>query len=100
MSQNELDPFPGTNISQPVPGEGALHTDNQALAEGGDCLEKGFLRGRQILVIDDFPCRLENADIHPAGVQIYPAIVLTGLNVESHWRPPGYEVFDTPEPTP
>ena len=100
VAQDELDSFPGTKVGEPVPGEGTLHADNQILSEGSDGSQEGIRRGGQVLVVDDLPRLRENADIHPAGMQIYPAVVLTRLNVESHWRPPGLRGFDTLEPTP
>jgi hypothetical protein len=36
----------------------------------------------------DFPLLVENAQIHPTGVQINPAIMLMGFGVESHVPPP------------
>ena len=43
-------------------------------------------------MVDDLTCLRENADIHPAGMQVDPAVILTRLSVESHRRPPGFEV--------
>jgi hypothetical protein len=35
-------------------------------------------------VIEDFPLLVENAKVHPAGVQINSAVILMGFGVESH----------------
>jgi hypothetical protein len=42
MPQDERDALTGAEVGQPVPGEDALHRDDDVLPVGGDGAEEGF----------------------------------------------------------
>ena len=84
VAKDEGDPFPCTQIRQPVPGEDALAGDPEILAIGSDDLEEGLgLRG-QVLVHEHLTGGVEDADVHRPRVQIDPAVVAVLPGVESH----------------
>lgn len=84
MAEDEGDPFIGTEIGQPVPGEHAFGGHHQILAVRFDQTQKRFWTSRDVLMHDNIASRIEDADVHGAGMQIDTAIMLMLLGVKSH----------------
>jgi len=84
MPEDKRDPFLGTQVSQPVPGEEAFDTDDQLLPIGHNGFEKGIWAGRHIVVHQDLPIPIYDAEVHRASVQVDATIKLVLLGVEAH----------------
>jgi hypothetical protein len=84
MTQPAGKPRVSTEISQPVPGEDTFHTDNEVLPLGSDSPEKRFGSRLHMLVQDDLPIPIQDAEIHGPGMQVDATITQVRLGVESH----------------
>ena len=73
----------GTQIGQPVPGEQALDGDNEVLAKRLDGFQESLGTGAQVAVKQDLALLVQDAHIHPAGVQIHSVIMGMSFGVES-----------------
>jgi len=82
MTQHQGDAFFSTDISQPVPAEDALYPGNHILTVRSQRLQQGFWACSEVLMEDDFPCLIQDTQVHGAGVQVDPAIELVLLGVE------------------
>jgi hypothetical protein len=85
MGQDEWDVFAGTGIGQPVPAEEALAGDGEVVTEGFDLPEEEFeVVVLDVLMKDDVPLGIDDADVHGVGVQINSAVEGSGSLMESH----------------
>jgi len=96
MAENELDAFVPAEIGEPVPGEDALHGDDEVVAERGDGREEVIGSAPDVLVKKDLAFSIEDAEVQGLGVKIDAAVVLMGLGVESHESSPGRLGVDPP----
>jgi len=84
MAQDEGNLFLNTEISDPVPGEHALHGDNDVLPERADGFEKALTIGINISMQPDFSGIIEDAEVHFSGMQVDSAIKFVLFGVKSH----------------
>ena len=84
VAQDERDALLGTQIGQPVPGEDAFDGHDQVLAVGLDGFQESLGPGAQVTVQQDLSLWIQDAEIHPAGMQIDAAVIAVTLGVESH----------------
>ncbi len=84
VSEHKLDPFIGTQIGQPVPGEYTLDRYDQVVTVRGDGFEKLFCSTGVIFVMKYFAFGIENTQIHGFAVQIDAAVMTMRVGVESH----------------
>ena len=84
MTENELDALASTQVGDPVPGEHALDADDEIVAIGRDGFEEVLRSGPEVLVEPDFAIAVEDAQVHGLGVQVDPAVMLVGVDVELH----------------
>ena len=68
MAEDEGNPLCLAEISDPVPGEHALHADDDILAEGVNHAKEGLLAGPDVPVQADDPFPIQDAEIHFVGV--------------------------------
>ena len=87
VAEHEGDPLAGAEIGEPVPGEDAFHRDDQVLTVGLDGPQEDPRIAANVLVKEDLPSLVENAQIHGSGVQVDAAVVLVLPGVESHRFP-------------
>jgi hypothetical protein len=73
-----------TEIGEPVPGEHALASDGQSVAEGGDGVEEGVGAGSDGLLADDGSGGVKDTEGEGSGVEIDAAVESVRLVVESH----------------
>ena len=64
MAQDKGNPFPLTEIREPLPGKHALHRHYETVAVGGNGAQKRLGRGRQIFVDEFGPVLTEDTDVH------------------------------------
>ena len=64
VSEHKLDPFVGTQIGEPIPGEYTLHANDQVVTVGGDGIEELFSSTAVILVMKHFAIGIENTRVH------------------------------------
>jgi hypothetical protein len=74
VTQDKVNAVVFTKIGNPVPGEQALHDDDQAIEIGLDQFHQSLRTGLDILVCNDLPIVFDRADIEVLGgyVQISP----------------------------
>ena len=65
-----------TAISNPVPGEQALHANDQVIEIELDQFHQSLWTSLDSLVCDDLPIVFDEADIEVLGVQFYSAVML------------------------
>jgi hypothetical protein len=89
VSEGEGDVLVLADVSEPVPGEHALGSDDRSIAVGLDGLEEELGIGAEVLVDDDVVGLIEDADVHGSGVELEAGIesVILVL-VETHQKPP------------
>jgi len=81
VAEDEGDRVVLAQVGQPVPGEHALDSDDQAVAEGLHGVEEGLGLRRQVLREDGLALLVEDVDEHASGVQIDAGVksVLSGV---------------------
>jgi hypothetical protein len=84
MAEYELDFVATTEIGEPVPGEDALDADHEIFAVRVNGGEEVVGAALHVLVKQDLPVSVHNAEVHGLGVKIDPAVMLVVLGVESH----------------
>jgi hypothetical protein len=84
MPKHERNPLTSAEVGEPVPGKDTLdgHDDIGAIQCNSpkECLWTGF----HVLVQQNLPSLVQDADIHATGMQIDAAVKLVWLGVESH----------------
>ena len=70
VAQDEGDLFPVAEIGDPVPAEDALDGDGQVRPERLDRREQRLGRAGELAMEDHLTLRVEDADVHPAGMQV------------------------------
>ena len=88
MAQHERDVLAGAQSGQPVPGEHALHADDELLAVEADGVEEQVGSRGQVTMNECFARLVDDADVHCLGMQIDAAVECVLLCVESHHGPP------------
>ena len=81
---HEGDPFPATQIGDPVPGEDAFHRHDDVGPVRGDGFQEGIRVCGQVLVQEDLSALVHDAEVHDSCVQVDPAIECMLTGVESH----------------
>jgi hypothetical protein len=84
VAEHERDLLGHAQIGEPVPTEDALDADDEVFSVGRDGVQKWLRPTLHVLVQDDLPVLVENAQVHRTGVQIDAAIERMLLGVESH----------------
>jgi hypothetical protein len=95
VAEDEGDVLATAEVGEPVPGEDALDGDDEAFTVRAHDLEEVFGRGGDVLVDEDPPLAVEDADEHRSGVKVDAAVEGVALGVKSHrglllsgWLPP------------
>jgi hypothetical protein len=99
VAEDELDPLLSAQIGEPIPGKDALDGDNEVSSEGLYGGQEIFRSAPHVLVEQDLPLTIENAEVHGLGVQIDPAVVAMWVGVESHGSLLERLVFASNQPT-
>src|SRR5439155_26834085 len=84
VPEEEGDLFLVAAVGEPVPGEQALASDSESVAEGSDGAEKSVRAGPDGLVQDAGAGSIEDAESKGPGVPIDAAVESVLLVVESH----------------
>jgi hypothetical protein len=85
MAEDEGDFALGAEIGDPIPGEDALHGDDQiGSVEWSDRLLEHFDSSIHVAVKHDVPQRVQHAEIHLLCMQVDSAVELVLRGVESH----------------
>jgi hypothetical protein len=84
VAQDEFDVLLGAEIGQPLPTEDAFDSHDQVLPIGLDRFEESLGTGAQVAMQQNLPLWIQDAEIHPAGMQIDAAVVGVTLGIESH----------------
>jgi hypothetical protein len=84
MPEDKRQPFAGTQVSKPIPGEDAFNTDDQIFPVGRNGLEERFWGGVHIPVEQNLSVLVQDAEIHGARMQVDATIKLVLFGVESH----------------
>ena len=98
VAENELDAFVPTKIGEPVPGKHAFDANDQVVAKALDGVQAVVRLGPHVAMQSLLPLVIEDAQVHPLGVQIHAAIDSVLPVVESHHGPPWKGVFPAFEP--
>ena len=97
VSENELDLVFLHEICQPIPVEGGLAGDDETLLVGCEGVQEDLgVFALEVLVEQDFPVVVDNADVHGRSVQVDPAVELALLIVEFHHESPWGKVVVEP----
>jgi hypothetical protein len=86
MPKDERDLLVQAKIGQPVPSEHALGADYKIVAEPLDGAQKVAWLGPYVPMKKLVALVIEDAQVHPLGMQIHAAIVAVLAVVESHHR--------------
>jgi len=84
MAQDEGDFLASAEVSEPVPGEGALGGDGDVISIGSDEGEEGNGIWREVSVDHDLPFLVEDAGVEGSGVEIDTTVVVVLSCIESH----------------
>jgi len=84
VAEDEGNPLPRTQVSEPVPGEHALDGHHEILAVRSHELKECLRVGSEVLVDLDVSGLIENTDVEGSGVEIDAAVVEVLLGIESH----------------
>lgn len=84
VSEDEGDPFLGAEVGKPVPGEDALDGHHDILTVRSDDAQEMLWGGEAIAIDAHLALRVEDADVHPPGVQIDATVVSVLGGVEPH----------------
>ena len=84
MTEDEGDIFFSTEVSEPVPGEHALDSDDDVVTERFDGFEERFGPGVHVSVEQDVSVLVEDTEVHGSGMQVDTAVEFMLLRVESH----------------
>jgi hypothetical protein len=84
MTEDKRDIFFVAKISQPVPGEHALGTDDQIVPVRMNGLQKGVRLGFDVAVEQCLSLLVENTQVHFVGVQVDSTVMLVLFGVQSH----------------
>ena len=84
VAEDEGEVLAGAEVGEPVPGEDALDGDDEVFAIGRDGLEEVLGGGEDVLVDEDGPLTVQDAEEHGAGVQIDATVEAMLAGVESH----------------
>ena len=84
VAQNELDADAAAQVCHPVPGEDALHRQDQVLPVGLEHIGEGLCRSRHVPVCENRSFVVHDADVHCPCVQIDTAVKSMLFGVESH----------------
>jgi hypothetical protein len=84
MAQDKRNTFLMTEIGKPVPGEHALHGNDDILTEGGDGVEEGISIGVHVPVFPDLSLVIQDADIHLFRMQVDSTIIFVLFGVKLH----------------
>jgi hypothetical protein len=84
VPEDESDPFPRTQVSQPRPREETCDRDDKSVTRGGNDLKEGL--GVSVVVVMDqaLPVVVHDTDVHRPGMQIDATVRLMLFGVESH----------------
>ena len=94
VAEHEIDVFICAQIGQPVPGKHALGADDQVFAKTLDGSQEVEWLGPHVPMQPLVPLTIEDAQVHPSGVQIDAAIEFVLLIVESHHGSPWEVVLE------
>jgi hypothetical protein len=84
MPEDEGNPFPLTQVSQPRPRAHTFDRDDHILPIGGNNLEEGLGVGVGVVVDQNFPVMGDDTDVHRPGMHIDATGKWMLLGVESH----------------
>ena len=84
MSQHEGQALLRAQIGDPVPGEHALHGDDQVVPVGSDHGEERLRLGAEVFVDRDLALLVEDAHVDRSRVQVDSAVILVLQGVETH----------------
>ena len=84
MAQDEGDALLSTEVGDPVPGEHALHGNDDVLSERLNGFEEDIPIGLDVAVEHDFSGAIKDAEVHFLGVKVDSAIILVLFGVKSH----------------
>src|SRR2546423_13258436 len=84
VPEDKRNPFAGTQVGQPVPGEDTFDTNDHVFPVGRDGLAKGVWAGCHIAVQQDLSSPVQDAEVHGARVQVDATIKVVLLGVKSH----------------
>ena len=85
MPECKRDVVFGTEVSQSVPAEYALDTNDNVLQIRKNDFKKWFGIGFDILMNHDFSFAADNADIHFSGMQVDATVIFMLIVVEFHF---------------
>ena len=84
VPEDEGDPFPRTQVRQPIPREDTFDRDDNIVTLGGNDLEEGLGVGVVIVVDQDLPVGVHDTDGHRPGMKIDSTVRVMLFGVESH----------------
>lgn len=84
MTENEVDAFPRTEVSEPVPGEDTLDRDREVFSKRSDGFQENIRIRGQVSVKKDLSFLVEYARVHVPSMNVDAAVVLVVRIVESH----------------
>jgi hypothetical protein len=84
VAEHKRAPFPGAEISQPVPGEDTCDGHDDLAPIGRKGLEQSIGTGLHVAVQHDLAVLTQDTDVHGAGMQVDAAGKWVLLGIESH----------------
>ena len=84
MTQDKVNAVVLAEIGKPVPGEPALHADDQVITIGLDQFHQSLRTSLDVLMDKDLPLRVDEADLEVFSMQVDTAVMLVCFGVESH----------------
>jgi hypothetical protein len=94
VTKNESNAFFLTEIGYPVPGEGALDSDDEIIPVLSDSFQEYLPVGFDVSMKEDRTLVVEDAEVHGFCVQIDSTIIIVLFRVEFHGVPPCVVVRD------
>src|SRR5262249_11259464 len=88
VAEDEREAFPRTQVGDPIPSKDTFDRHHEVLPVRGDHVQQVFRRGRAIAMNEDLTVRVQDADVHPSGMQIDPTVASVLLGIEPHPAPP------------
>src|SRR5215813_11621725 len=84
MPEDKGDPFPRTQVSQPIPREDPFDSHDKIVTIGGNDLEEGLRVGCVVLIDQELSGMAQDADVHRPGMEINPTVRFMLWGVEAH----------------
>jgi hypothetical protein len=94
VTKNESNTFFLAEIGYPVPGEGALDSDDEIIPVLSDCFQEYLPVGFDVPMKENRTLVVEDAEVHGFCVQVDSTIILVLFRVEFHSVPPCVVVRD------